>query len=106
MTLSPAVHVEHGAVARFVHAAIPGYPARDTVHVSQDLVIPGVQVVESRDVLLGNHQDMKRGLRVDVLEGVDAIVLEDLFRRYLTCKNAAEEAISHVGYFTPTGTSL
>jgi hypothetical protein len=47
-------------------------------------------------VLLGDHQHVRRRLRVDVAEGEDAVGLVDDVGRDLTGDHAAEEAVGHV----------
>lgn len=55
-------------------------------------------------MFLGDDEDVGGGLRVDVFEGEDVVVLVDFFGGNFPCDDAAEEAvgIGHI-YFTGAG---
>src|SRR5882724_6612376 len=51
------------------------------------------EIVE-RDVLsLGDHQDMRRALRADVVEGEDVLILVNLVARDLAAQDAGEDVV-------------
>ena len=62
---------------------------------ARDLRVVGAEVVEGGYVLLGDDEHVRRGLRLDVLEGEDVLVLVDLLRRDLAPDELAEEAVLH-----------
>src|SRR5579863_1182163 len=53
-----------------------------------------LRLFQIRKMFLGNNQHMRRGFRVDVVEGVDVIVFINLLRGNLAAKNTAEKAIA------------
>src|SRR6476660_1237895 len=55
------------------------------------------RLVERSDVLLRDHEDVRRRLRIDVAEGDRVLVLADDLRRDLPAHDAAEQAgVGHV----------
>jgi len=50
-----------------------------------------IEIVKRGDVAPGNDEDVRRRLRIDVVKGEDLIVFEDLPRRDLAVRDAAEE---------------
>jgi hypothetical protein len=72
--------------------------ARDGGGADQDLseerrVVRGVVHVD--EMLLRDQEDVRRRLRVDVLERQDPLVLVHLFRRDLARRDLAEKAVAH-----------
>ena len=52
------------------------------------------EFVERRDMTSWNHEHMRRRLRIDIVEGNDVLVFEDLARRDLISGDAAEKALN------------
>jgi hypothetical protein len=61
-----------------------------------------VQLRQPGDVLSRHDQDVEGGLREDVIDGHDVIVLVDDGRRDLSRHDAAEQAIVHAAQRIPT----
>jgi len=61
-------------------------------HVSDDRVVLIGHLVERRDVFARNDEDVRRRLRVDVVERDDLVVFVHFFCRDLARRDAAEEA--------------
>src|SRR5512137_2052741 len=89
------VHVYHGPPARAGHAALSCNLRGHALHLPQERVVGGGQVVQGGDVPARHHQHVHRGLRVDVVEGDDVLVFVDQFRRDLPPDDPAEEAVRH-----------
>ena len=67
-------------------------------HLSNDAIVTMCQVVHARDVAPGHDQDVHRRLRIDVLEGDEAIVRIDDIPGNLTSNDSAKEAICHCAF--------
>ena len=50
------------------------------------------------NVALGNHQEMNRRPRTDVMKDVDVFILIDLARRHLTGNDLAKNAIGRMAH--------
>lgn len=70
-------------------AELGGYELR----VADDFYVLGARRIDAGDVLLRNNQDMRRRLRIDVLEGEDDLIFVDLLGGNLSGDDSAEEAI-------------
>ena len=64
-------------------------------HDPEDVVVRRSQVVERRDVPSGDDEQMKRRLRVDVLEGDHVLVVVDEMAGDLPSDDLAEQAVAH-----------
>jgi hypothetical protein len=62
---------------------------------SQERRIIGVSIFEGRQVLAGKHQQVDRGLRVNIFDSHGAVVLVNDFGGGFAVDNSAEEAIRH-----------
>src|SRR4029077_6178947 len=56
------------------------------------------KIVKGEVLSLGDHQDMRRALRADVVEGEDVLVLIDLFARDLAAQDAGEDVVAVVSH--------
>ena len=90
-----AVGVEDGPKAAGRDATLLRDRCRSPHQFSRELVIVGRQVVQRRDVALRHDENVRRSLRVDVVERDDAIILIDNRRRDLSIDDAAEETFGH-----------
>src|SRR5712691_4864345 len=91
-----AVRVEHGPETAGGDPAIlrdGGGPPNDF---TDDLIIVRRQFVERRDVALRHDEDVRGCLRIDVVEGEQAVVFVDDGRRNLAFDDLAEETVWHV----------
>src|SRR5687768_5521135 len=86
------IAVEHCPVTGTVVALFFGNVRGGAHHGADQPVVRRRQVVERRDVLLRDHQDVHRRLRVDVVEGEQLIVFVDLRRGNVTRNDLAEQA--------------
>ena len=50
---------------------------------------------EPANVLLGNHQHVRRSLRIDIVEGVGMLVFVNFLGGYFPANDAAEQAVVH-----------
>jgi hypothetical protein len=85
--------VDDEAISIAIDLAFIGDLVGDLKHSEQHRPMTGSQVVNRRDVLLWNYQDVGRRHRPDVLEGDDLLVAEDLLRWNLAGKDLAEKAV-------------
>ena len=66
-------------------------------HLADELVVVGGEIVERRDVPPRHDEDVGRRLRIDVVEGDDALVFEDDGGVDFVIHDRAEEARRHNG---------
>ena len=93
------IHIENSPIARLVNTPVCGNARSRVHHMADNLIVLGRQVVERGDVEFRHYQDMCRRLRIDVFEGVNAIVFVYFRRGNLPCDDPAEQAIGHAPYF-------
>jgi hypothetical protein len=90
------VTVSHHAVSALGYAQ----PAGDLLGCQKDVTDDGFvlrgEIVERGDVLLGDNQDVRRGVGVDVPESQADVVLKDDLGRDLSGNNLAEDAVAHL----------
>jgi len=86
------------AIAWFLEPEVPGDLA-NRAKKSGDLIGGGSSgEIGQRDVAgLGNHQDVQRGLRVDVMEGEGEFILVDPLAGDFAAQNAGEDVVIVVG---------
>ncbi len=97
-----AGRVEDDPVARLGDALFAGRPARREEELPEEVLRAVGNVVERGEVGLGDDQDVDRRLRPDVVEGEDALGLEEDLGRDLPADDAAEDAVGGLaGSFTP-----
>ena len=65
-------------------------------HAAQRRLVAGLAFVERGHMRLGDHEEVHRGDRVDVVEGEDVLVLVDLLRGDLAAHDLAEDAVRHL----------
>ena len=89
--LRPAVghHPEIG------NALLPGHLGNDLKGVGHHGGVVRRNLPAGAEVGLGNHQEVGGRLGVDVLKGVDQLVLIDLVGRDLARRDLAEQTIAH-----------
>ncbi len=83
--------IHHEPVARLRKAELLRHGSRPEHHLSQRLDVARLAVVDARDVLLRNHEDVPRRSGADVGERHDVVVLEDDLRRRLALDDVAKE---------------
>jgi len=77
--LARAAHaVEHAAVAGLIYPGVSGQFLRHPQHLSDQRLVRLVEIVKRGDVLLGNQQDVRWRLGIDVVERKHLVVLIDL----------------------------
>src|SRR5215470_3305428 len=69
-----------------------GGPSDQLAH---DAIVARLDVVQRCDMPLRHDEDMGRRLRIDVVEGEDAVVLVDDRSRHLALDDLAEKAVAH-----------
>src|SRR6266511_943447 len=84
------------SVARQPASALPRELRRDAEQLPRERVVLRGEVVERRDVLARDDEQVHRRLRVDVLESHDVRVLMDELRGDLPLDDLAEQAVRHV----------
>src|SRR5215475_13293414 len=62
---------------------------------ANDFHVFRLRFLESRNVLLWNHEHVCRSLRVNVVKGKGVLVFVDLLRRHFAADYAAEQTIGH-----------
>src|SRR5690349_2590111 len=90
-----AVGVEHHPEAAGRNAALFGDGGRAPRQLADNRVVLRRQLVERRDVALGDDEHMRRGLRLDVFEGQDAFVLVHDLGWQLAVDDLAEKTVRH-----------
>jgi len=86
--------VDHGAVAIF-DAALAGDLGGGKLASADDFRVFGLRFFQAGDVLLGDDENVCRPLRIEILEGEDVVIFEDLFRGDFAAKQAAEKTVNH-----------
>src|SRR6267143_3944439 len=87
--LRPLVHDQAVAVA--IDLALVGDPVRHLEEVKEHRGVLRLQVVNGRDVLLRNDEDMRRSDGADIFEGDDLVVAKYFFRGDLSREDLAEQ---------------
>ena len=90
-----AVGVEDRAVSAGRNPTIGRDCRRAPHYLADDPIVVRAEIVQRRDMLLRDDQHVRRGLRVDVVERENPIILVDDRRRDLTADDFAEEAVGH-----------
>ncbi len=85
-------HVEDGAVS-LLDVALAGDLGGGEVAAADDFGVGGLGLFQSGKMFLGNNENVRGGLRVDVFEGEDVVVLVNFFGGDFAAEDAAEEAI-------------
>jgi len=88
-------HIQYRAIAVF-DAALSGHVSGRQMAKTNDVGIFCGRFLQSANMFFGDHEDMRRRLRIDVLEGQGVLVLVNFLRGNLTGNNAAEQAVFHV----------
>src|SRR4249920_2839343 len=86
------VGVEDGAEAPLSKSFFARDFSGPSHHLADDRIVLDLEVQERGDVALGHDEDVRGGLRVDVVEREDAVVLVDNRSRDLAVDYLAEEA--------------
>ena len=90
-----ALTVQDRAVPALGIAMLFGQRCCAPDHGPDEVVVARSQVVQRRDVLPRNDEDMKRRLRTDVLERDQILILVDEVARDLASDDLAEQAVAH-----------
>ncbi len=85
-------HVEDRAVS-LLDVALAGDLGGGEVAAADDFGVGGLGLFQSGKMFLGNNENVRGGLRVDVFEGEDVVVLVNFFGGDFAAEDAAEEAI-------------
>ena len=86
--------VEHGSVA-ILDAALACDVGGGELAVADELGILGHRFFQPANVFFGNDQHVRRGLRIDVVEGVGMFVFVNFLGGYFPANDAAEQAVVH-----------
>ena len=86
--------VEHGPVA-ILDAALACDVGGGELAVADEFSILGQRFFQPANVLLRNHQHVRRSLRIDIVEGVGVLVFVDFLGGYFPTNDAAEQAVVH-----------
>ena len=92
----PRRRSEDRAVSALGVAVFLGEGRGPAHHLADQGVVSRRKIVQRRDVPARHDQHVHRRLRVDVLEGDDAIVLIDNRRGNLAGDDLAEQAVRHI----------
>ncbi len=84
--------VEDGAVSP-LDVALAGDVGGGEVATADDFGVGGLGLFQSGKVFLGDDENVRGGLRVDVFEGEDVVVLVNFLGGDFTAEDAAEEAV-------------
>ena len=86
------VHIEHRAIALLVDIRLHREFLGNLKHVADERTIFRHQIIQCRNVLLGQNQEVNWGLRPKVLECHDEVILVHKFSRCIVSDNSAKEA--------------
>jgi len=86
--------IEHRAISVF-DGALAGNLSSRKMATSDEFGIFGRGFLQSRDVFLGDDQNVRRALRIEVFEGKRVLVFKDFLGRHFTTNNATEKTIGH-----------
>jgi hypothetical protein len=84
--------VEDGAVA-LLDVALAGDVGGGEVAAADEFGVGGFGLFQAGEMFLGNDEDVRGRLRVDVFEREDVVVLINFFRGNIALDDAAEEAM-------------
>jgi hypothetical protein len=90
-----AVRVEERPESALVKAGGPRKSGGAARHLADEAVVLRREIVERGYVRLGDDQQVKRGLRIDVFERQQPVVLEDDSRSNVAADDPAEQALAH-----------
>lgn len=90
------VAVEHRPIPPVGMAKIFRNQRRPSDHLTDEAVVIGRQVVQGRDMYAGDEQYVGGGLRVDVVERDDLVVVIDHVGGDIATHDFAEKAVGHV----------
>jgi hypothetical protein len=89
--------VENDPITVFPDSQVLGDLPGSEEDVAQEISFFFGDVIQRRDVLFGYDQNVDRCLRIDIIEGDDAIVLKNELSRNTLADNFAKQAIFHFG---------
>jgi hypothetical protein len=95
--------VQDDAVAATVNLSTLGQLPRDRQKVSQERFIPGIALVQRGQMLSRHHQNVGRGLGMNVVEGNGRVVLENNTSGDFVTSDFAENAVIHGSSSSQTG---
>ena len=85
-------NVEDGAVS-LLDVALAGDLSGGQMAAADDFRVGGLGLFQSSKMFFGNDKDVRGGLRFDVFEGEDVVVLVNFLGWDFTADHAAEQAI-------------
>ena len=90
------IHVEYSAVAFFVDIRLHRKFLGNLEHLADERAVLRLQIIQSRYVLLGHHQEMNGSLRSKILKGHDEVVLMHKIRgRFVFDDSAKKTRLLH-----------
>src|SRR3569832_2043185 len=89
-----AVAVHHGAIAALGDAELLRHLLRREIHLPDQHVVIGFEVVDARDVLLRYHEHVYGCLRLNVAKGEHRVIFEHGVRLDLAVDHPANKAIT------------
>jgi hypothetical protein len=95
--------IEHGAIP-ILDIALPGDLGGDQVAAADQLRVFQLRFLQSREMLLGDDENVRRRLRIHIFERKDLLILMDLPGGNFSTNDAAEQASA--GRFGHAGSPL
>lgn len=89
---SAGADIKNGAVS-LLDVALTGDLGGGQMAAADEFGVGGLGLFQSRKMLLGNDENVRGRLRVDVFKGENVVVLVNFLGRNLAADDAAEEAI-------------
>src|SRR5580698_163063 len=86
--------VEHGAVA-ILNAALAGNIGGDQMAAANEFAVLAARLLQSPNVFLWDHQNMRGRLRIDVFKRVGMLVFVDFLGWNFAADNPAEQTVAH-----------
>jgi hypothetical protein len=99
----PLPTVDNLTVAGLRNPFVSRQPGSSQQHSPNDFPVPIIEIIKRFDMLLGNHQEMHRRLRIDVFECDHLLVLIENTGLDFTSRDSTENAIfsAHVFLVSP-----
>jgi hypothetical protein len=87
-------HVKYGPIS-LLDRSLPGYFRRCQMALPDQFGIFAARFLQPCNVFLGDDQNMRRGLRIDIVKGKCVFILVHFFSRYFSAQDAAKQTINH-----------
>ncbi len=88
-------HVRHQPIAGFVYVELPRDMRCHSKQFASQCIVVFLQRGNVPDVLSGDDEHMHGRLRIQVLKGVNLVILVHAGGRYLLLRDSAKDAILH-----------